>query len=70
MSLNRVTRSREDQVIALDEKIAELSLLLPGREAAKLERIAASRGLTVAGLIRRLIQDYLDGRSGPRRIKR
>jgi hypothetical protein len=61
MSLDRVTHPIEDQVASQNKGIAELSLLLPGRDAAELERIAYSRGLTVGHLIRLLIRDYLRG---------
>jgi hypothetical protein len=50
-----------------DEEMAELSLLLPGWQAAEMERLAHSRGLTLGQLIRLLIRDYLTdrARSGP-----
>ena len=41
------------------EPTVELSLLLPGWQAAALESAAHSEGLTTAQLLRRLIQDYL-----------
>ena len=41
------------------EPTVELSLLLPGWQAAALESAAHSEGLTAAQLLRRLIQDYL-----------
>jgi hypothetical protein len=68
MNRDDVTHSKDDRVTSLNEEVTELALLLSGHDATQLERIAASRGLTVAGLIRRLIQDYLEGRSICRRI--
>jgi hypothetical protein len=49
----------EGRVVWPDEQVAELSLLLPGRWAAELERLAHARGLTVGQLVRLLIRDYL-----------
>ena len=46
----------------LDEQMAELSLLLPAWQAAEMERLAHSRGLTVGQLIRLLIREYLADR--------
>jgi hypothetical protein len=43
----------------VDGEVAELSLLLPGWQAAQMEKLANSRGLTVGQLIRLLIRDYL-----------
>jgi hypothetical protein len=54
----------EDPVVGPDEQVAELLLLLPGRQAAELERRAHSRGLTLGQLIRLLIRDYLTDRCG------
>ena len=70
MSLDDVACSMEDRVVLLDEEIAELSLLLPGRQAAALERLAHVRSLTLGQLIRLLIRDYLVGLSDPGRVKK
>jgi len=43
--------------------MAELFVLLPGRQAAELDRLACSRGLTLGQLIRLLIRDYLLGQN-------
>jgi hypothetical protein len=48
-----------DRLIWVDEQVAELSLLLPGRQAAVLEGLAYSRGLTMGQIVRLLIRDYL-----------
>ena len=40
------------------EDMAELSFLLPGRQALALEEAAQARGLTPAQVIRRLIRDF------------
>jgi hypothetical protein len=56
---HRSARPAEDRVFWFDEEMAELSLLLPGRQAAALERLANSRGLTLGRLIRLLIGDCL-----------
>ena len=49
----------EDRLVWQDEQVAELFLLLPGRQAAELERLAHFRGLTMGQLVRLLIRDYL-----------
>jgi hypothetical protein len=49
----------EDQVLWVDEAMAELSLLLPGWQAAALEQLAISWGLTLGELIRQLIRNCL-----------
>jgi hypothetical protein len=59
MSLDGVASSIKDRVVSLDEDMAELSLLIPGWQAAQVERLAHSRGLTLGQLIRLLIRDYL-----------
>jgi hypothetical protein len=48
-----------DRLRLLDKRIAELSLLVPASQAATLEKLAWSRGLTVGQLLRLLIQEYL-----------
>jgi hypothetical protein len=57
----------ERRTCRLDADIAELSLLLPVGQAAQMERLAHSRGLTLGQLIRWLIRDYLTDRvaTGP-----
>lgn len=67
MCLDHAFCPMEDRVAWLDGQMAELSLLLPGPQAAALDRLACSCGLTVGQLIRRVIHDYLMGRkdSGP-----
>jgi hypothetical protein len=45
--------------------VAEVALLLPGGQAAALERAAHRRGLTVGQLIRRLIRGCLAGEGHP-----
>lgn len=47
--------------LAYDDEIAELAVLLPCQQAEDLEQAAQERGLTVAQMIRRLIQDFLRG---------
>jgi hypothetical protein len=59
MDPNHAARLREGQVGWLEERVAELSVLLPGSQAVKLERLAYFQGLTVGQLIRLLIGDYL-----------
>ncbi len=48
-----------DRVVWPDEQVAELSLLLLGRQAAELEGLARAPGLTVGLLVRLLIHDHL-----------
>jgi hypothetical protein len=45
--------------LADDAEITELSVLLPGEQALSLEQAAHERGLTMAQMLRRLIQDFL-----------
>ena len=47
------------QVRWLDKEIAELSLLLPGWQAAELESLARSRRLTLGQLMRLIVRDFL-----------
>jgi hypothetical protein len=49
-----------------DDAIVEVSLLLPDWEAAALEWLACSRGLTVAQVLRSLVWDLLAGPADPR----
>ena len=49
----------EDRLVWQDEQVAELFMLLPGRQAAELERLAHFRGMTMGQLVRLLIRDYL-----------
>lgn len=44
-----------------NDPIVEVSLLLPDWEAAALERLACSRGLTVGQVLRSLVWDLLAG---------
>jgi len=54
----------EEDFLPFDGEVTELSVLLPGGQAQVLEQAAHERGLTVAQMLRRLIQDFLKG--GPR----
>ena len=54
------------QVRWLDKEIAELSLLLPGWQAAELESLARSRRLTMGQLIRVIVRDFLACPAGTR----
>jgi len=67
MIRDHAERPIESRTCWLDEEMAELSLLLPGWQAAQMERLAHSRGLTLGQLIRLLIRDNLTDRatSGP-----
>jgi hypothetical protein len=47
----------------LDDEMAEISLLLPGWQAAEIERRARSCGLTLGQLFRLVIRDYLTDRA-------
>ena len=64
MNRNHGERPIESRACCLDEEMAELSLLLPGWQAAQMENLANSRGLTLGQLIRLLIRDYLTDRAG------
>ena len=54
------------QVRWLDKEIAELSLLLPGWQAAELESLALSRRLTMGQLIRVIVREFLGCPAGTR----
>jgi hypothetical protein len=55
-----------DRIQHLDGEMTELVLLLPGWQAAALERAAQQRGLTGGQLTRRLIATFLNDTSIPR----
>jgi hypothetical protein len=55
--LDRATASAGDRIVWLDEQMVEVFLILPGRQAAELERRAWSRGWTLGQLIRLLIRN-------------
>jgi hypothetical protein len=58
-SSERRARGCSDAPVLFDEDMAELSLLLPGWQAAALERAARSSGLTTGQMLRRLVRDFL-----------
>lgn len=45
----------------LDEAMSEIVFLLPTAQESELERLAKHRGITVAHLVRGLIQNHLNG---------
>jgi hypothetical protein len=45
------------------QEMTELSFLLPGWQAAEMERMASAQGKTLGQLLRLLIQDYLAGKA-------
>jgi hypothetical protein len=51
------------QVSWLDEEIAEISLLMPGWQAAQLVAIATRQRVTVGQLLRDLVKSYLAKRT-------
>jgi hypothetical protein len=53
----------ESRTCLPDAEMVELSLLLPGWQAAQMERLADSQGLTLGQLIRLLIRDCLTDRA-------
>jgi hypothetical protein len=61
MDSEHVRYAREDQGSWPEEQVIEVSLLLPERQAAELERLASFRGLTLGELIRLLLNDSLGG---------
>jgi hypothetical protein len=65
MSRNHAERAIASRTCWLGEEIAELSLLLPGWQAAEMERLAHSQGLTLGQLLRLLIRNYLQDRGSP-----
>jgi hypothetical protein len=50
-----------ERLTSLDGEVAEMLLLLPTDQAARLEEAARRRGLTSAELTRRLIRGFLQG---------
>jgi hypothetical protein len=56
----------EPDLTRFDAEIVELSVLLPGWQAAALEATAHGQGLTTAQVVRRLIQDYFGKFAQPR----
>ena len=67
MSRNHAQGLVKSRICWLDAEMAELSLLLPGWQAAEMERLAHARGQTLGHLLRLLIRDYLadPGRACP-----
>jgi hypothetical protein len=55
----RGARGSSDAPTLFDQDMAELSLLLPGWQAAALERTARASGLTTGQMLRRLVRDFL-----------
>ncbi len=70
MNHDHVLGLMEGRVVWPDEQMAEVLLLLPGRQAAALECLAHTVGLTMGHLIRLLIHDYLTAGSGPGSINK
>jgi hypothetical protein len=56
----------EPNLTLLDGEIVEFSLLLPGWQAAALEKTASDQGLTAGQMVRRLIQDFFSRFAQPR----
>jgi hypothetical protein len=52
-------RTANQQVLLLDREVTELALLLPTVQAARLERIAQQRHVTMGQLLRRLVRAFL-----------
>jgi hypothetical protein len=63
MNRSKTERAEVGQVTWLDEEIAEISLLLPGWQAAQLVSLATSQRATVGQFLRWLIRKHLDQRS-------
>lgn len=61
--MNISDRAEIGQVSWLDEEIAEVSLLLPGWQAAQLVTIATCQRVTVGQLLRDFIKIYLAKRT-------
>jgi hypothetical protein len=59
MSRDHAEGPMKSRTCWLDEQRAEVSFLLPGWQAAEMERLAHSRDLTLGQPIRLLIRDYL-----------
>jgi hypothetical protein len=67
MSMNRLGSLETPDVHGIfqgHDAIVEVSLLLPDWEAAALERLACSRGLTVGQVLRSLVWNLLAGPAG------
>lgn len=45
---------------SIEGDVVELSVLLPGWQASKLETVAHQRGLTAAAMVRYLLRDFLN----------
>jgi hypothetical protein len=55
------------QILWLDEEVAEISLLLPGWQAAQLVAFASRQQVTAGQLLRDLVKKYLARRTKDRR---
>ncbi len=52
--------SQGNGIAWLDGEMAEMMLLVPGRQLAALERVARSRGWTPGQVVRRLVRDFCE----------
>jgi superfamily I DNA and RNA helicase len=57
MRLDALEQPAEAGVYCLEDEVVEVSLLLPRWQAAAMERLAWSRGMTLGQSIRRLINE-------------
>jgi hypothetical protein len=57
MSVDQLHGTARDRFATLDAEV--LLVLLPRDPAARLERLAAARGLTLGQLVRSVLRDYL-----------
>jgi hypothetical protein len=49
----------KDRFVELDGEFVELAVLLPRGPAARLEKLASARALTLGQLVRLVLRDYL-----------
>lgn len=63
MNTMRLEWQGNSQTCWPDDEVAELSVLLPGPQAAALEKLANARGQTLGQYLRLLIQNHLTGKS-------
>jgi hypothetical protein len=59
MRFQSATSPASREVFCPDEDVAELSLLLPARQAQALVEAASRRGMSVAQLVRQLTREFL-----------
>lgn len=57
-------RARQGDSVPLEERTARLTILVDPRKKAVFERLCAEEDLTPSQLLRRLMRDYIEAKTG------